>query len=694
MRRFIRTVAWLTFAVLAAWAVAIVVLLNWDWNRSKSWLSERVATALQREFAIDGDLRVDWKRTLDAQGARSWWPWPHVSARDVRLGNPEWANAEQMLRVDEVTFSVSPWRLLARSISVPQVRASGADIAIERRADGLNNWTFARADSTSGWDIRIGHVVLDRSHLVVDDAITRTAVELSIEPLGEAISFDAVLAEETAQLRAESAQSIGEAGARKFSSDAQRQQRRRERDAARGYEYAWRADGTFRGVAIEARGRSGGVLALRDDDPFPIQARIRAGTTRIAFVGTLTDPTRLAALDLRLWLSGRSMADLYGLTGLTLPETPAFATEGHLSGELKRNGNIFAYEDFSGRVGDSDLSGSMTWLDRSPRPLLVGAVASDLLRFADLGPLVGADVAQMKATGKVLPQHSLGSPRWQAMDADVDFAGARVVHTIDLPIDALRTRILLLDGRLGLEALRFGIAGGRVGGRVALDYNARPMNGEVHLSVRNVRLKELLPEFEPMQTSIGQINGSLALAGRGPSIAALLGSSSGEVKLLIDDGAISKSLLETAGLNIANILITRLIGDRDVKIDCAASHFVVDEGVMDAALFVVHTDEAIIHVSGTVDMSTEELDLEIRPQSSGMRVLSLRSPLYARGTFADPDIGVKKGPLLVRGGAALALGSIAAPVAALLALIAPSHGEQENRCSEVLVQMQGRARVQ
>ncbi|MGP1665129.1 MAG: AsmA family protein, partial [Rhodanobacter sp.] len=64
---------------------------------------------------------------------------------------------------------------------------------------------------------------------------------------------------------------------------------------------------------------------------------------------------------------------------------------------------------------------------------------------------------------------------------------------------------------------------------------------------------------------------------------------------------------------------------------------------------------------------------------------SLRSPLYVRGTLKHPDVGVHAGPLLARGAGAVALAVVAAPAAALLALVAPSHDDEgDNTCRTVL----------
>ena len=77
------------------------------------------------------------------------------------------------------------------------------------------------------------------------------------------------------------------------------------------------------------------------------------------------------------------------------------------------------------------------------------------------------------------------------------------------------------------------------------------------------------------------------------------------------------------------------------------------------------------------------------PHTKGVRIFSLRSPLYVRGTLKDPDVGVQKGPLLMRGAGMVTLAVVAAPAAALLALTAPSHNPDagENTCRAVLDQM-------
>ncbi len=324
-----------------------------------------------------------------------------------------------------------------------------------------------------------------------------------------------------------------------------------------------------------------------------------------------------------------------------------------------------------------------------------------MLKFSDLAPLIGADSNASKArrgeevkqpADKLLPVEPFDTTRWRTMDADIRFVGKRVVAKKELPIRNLSTHVTMDGGVLTLDPLRFGVAGGDMDAHITLDGSRDPMQGKMQVSVRRAQLKQLFPTVDLMKTSLGQINGDAALTGNGNSVAKLLGTSDGEVKLLVDNGQVSKLLLEEAGLNLANIAKLKLFGDEPVKINCAAADFTAKDGLWRSTLLLIDTETATINVDGTINFATEQLDLTLRPQSKGIRILSLRSPLYLRGTLKHPDAGVEKGPLLARGAGAAVLGTVAAPLAALAAMIAPSH-EGDNPCAGLIAQMRKPAKA-
>ncbi|CAB3687699.1 hypothetical protein LMG22037_02806 [Paraburkholderia phenoliruptrix] len=476
----------------------------------------------------------------------------------------------------------------------------------------------------------------------------------------------------------------------------------RDASAARGgprdippYAIGWTLKGTYNRTPVSGSGKVGGVLALQDATrPFPVQADVKAGDLHVGLVGTITDPAHLAAVDLRLWVQGSSMAKLYSLTGVTLPDTPPYATEGRLVGQFKTSGNVFKYENFTGRVGGSDLNGSLTYTARRPRPLLQGELESRLLQFSDLAPVIGADSNASKAkrgdaarqpADKALPVEEFRTDRWKAIDADVKFTGRRIIKNVNLPISDLYTHIVMTDGVLSLEPLKFGVAGGTLASDIHLDGSGAPLKARFATAARHLKLKQLFPNFKTMQNALGEINGDASLTATGNSPAALAATSNGEVKALVTEGTVSRLLMEAAGLNVANVVYEKLFGNRDVKINCAAADFVATNGVLESRVFALDTDDAVIDIDGTVNLRDETMDLGVHPHTKGFRVFSLRSPLYAKGTFKNPHVGVNAAALALRGGAAVGLGLIN-PFAALLPLLAPSNNKPLP-CAQLLSQV-------
>ena len=697
MKRGTQSLVVIGSVVLALLVVALIVIATFDWNRLRPFIGDKVSQAIGRPFSINGDLTLDWRRDRSRSGPAAWVPWPEFTARDIRIANPDWAAQTPFAQLDALRFRLSPWALLMHRIEVPSVQLVNPSIDLERDKDGRATWHFnpPKKSGPSAWHLDVGSVGFDHGVIRLDDAVTQTRLKVAVKPLQAAIPYDDIVAQQSADARKQAQKTTGKAAAKAPEVP------RDKSASATSYQFAWQASGTYQGGALTGEGKTGAVLALQDaSQPFPVQADVHIGDSHIALVGTLTDPLQLGALDLRLWFSGSSMAKLYPLTGITLPDTPPYATEGHLSARLGEGSGRYHYQDFRGHVGGSDLAGDLLFVTGGERPKLSGKLHSNLLRFADLAPLIGADSDtatvdrpdSSQPADKLLPVAPFRTGRWQTMDADVDFSATRIEHGKALPIDSLHTHLVLSNGALYLDPLTFGVAGGTVRSNITLDGSRAPMPGVLELHARHLKLKQLFPQFSPMRTSFGEINGDANLTAEGNSIAALLGSADGELKLLMNDGAISKTLLETAGLNVGNIIIGKLFGDKTVEINCAATDMVAKNGLFDMRLFVFDTDDALIKVDGTVNLASEKLDLDVKPHTKGLRILSLRSPLYVRGTLKHPDVGVQKGPLLLRGAGAVALGAVAAPAAALIALIAPSHENEdsgENTCRAVLMQLRG-----
>lgn len=641
-------------AIAALLVLAFSLLASVDWNRAKPWISKRVSETTGRSFAIHGDLSLTWHAPLGEPGWKAWIPWPRLTAQQVIIGNPAWAEAPHMAEVRQVVFSVSPLSLLRLKLVIPSLALDAPRLELQRLKDGRNNWTFdAMQDRRdTPWRIEVQRLVLTGGSVRFHDAVRNADLRADIDSLGS-------------------------------------------RDEE--YRIGWRVGGSYNGEQVSGNGRAGNVLSLRDRDArYPVDASLRIGKTTVIATGTVTNPGAPSEVNLRLKIEGVTMAQLYPLIHVVLPETRSFAVDGRLVGQPGASGGNWTYENFTGKVGGSDLSGTLHFRGRPSRGLLEGTVVSSYLNFNDLAPLVGSDsersriergIKTRQPADKVLPLENFKAERWTSIDADVQFSGKKVVRRESLPVNNVITHIRLDSGVLSLAPLKFGMAGGQVVSNIRLDGNDDPVRGELKLSARHLKLRELFPKLAGAQSgaqfTAGEINGDARLNGAGNSIASLLASSNGEVVAVLNEGAMSKMALESMGMNLGSMMVTQLFGDRQVRVNCAAANFDVKSGVMHARAFVIDTADAILHLDGNIDLAQEKIGLTLYPESKGLRLISLRSPLFVTGTFKKPRMLVDKGALVVKAGSAIALGVLTPVAAALVPLVNMGPGEK-SQCGALL----------
>ena len=629
-------------ALLAVIIGLLILFMLFDWNMLRPYINRKVSETTGREFAIRGDLDVKFHRGLDTEkGWRRYVPRPYVSAQDIHMSNPSWSTVGKEMaaakRVD-VGFRILP--LLGKDFIITDLRLDGPQVALQRRKDGSNSWTL-KDNGPSEWNVDIQRLAFSSGTLrYLDDAIS-----LDLHADARSINGNTTPAAKGAQ----------------------------------PYGLAFTLGGKYNKAPVTGGGKAGSVMTLTDaETTFPIEANADIGGNKISIAGVLSDPKSLSGLDLQLKLSGPSMADLYPLTGVLLPKTPPYSTHGRLLGKKNdADAWTFTYEKFSGKVGASDIAGTLAYSQRKPRPLLRGELTSQQLRLADLGPTVGADTGagtkqagkvKAPATGKALPVDEFDTSKWGALDADVKFTGKRIVRTNDIPLHDLMVDLHMKDKVLKLTPLNFGMAGGKISSNISLDGRKKNIDAEARVAARHLKIRELFPKLESMRGSFGEINGDAALAGKGNTVASMLATSNGELNAVVTEGSVSKFILEIAGLNVANAVFTKVFGDKQVNMNCLAAEAGVRNGRANVERFVLYTDEAVIDVSGYVDLAQEQLNLDVRPKTKGTRIFSLRTPLYAKGTFANPDVGPYKGPLALKAGAAIALATVS-PLAAVLPLI-------------------------
>jgi AsmA protein len=164
----------------------------------------------------------------------------------------------------------------------------------------------------------------------------------------------------------------------------------------------------------------------------------------------------------------------------------------------------------------------------------------------------------------------------------------------------------------------------------------------------------------------------------------LLGSANGKIGVFMDEGKISRFLMELVALDLWDAARIKLKGDKDIEIRCAIADFGVKNGVMQANALVFDTTVVNVGGSGSINLKNEEMDLTLKPEPKDRSIASLNSPLYIRGTFSEPDVGPDMGRLAAKGAGAILLG-IVNPLLAILPLLEEGKGKDSN-CGQLIAQ--------
>jgi uncharacterized protein involved in outer membrane biogenesis len=624
---------WLGGVLLTPLCLAALYIALFGWNWLRSPLENLALDQTGRVLAIQGDLTVSLA-----------WPAVRLHAAKLTFANPAWAKEPQMVAAAGVTVSMDVPSLLRGKITFPEVVLQEANVFLEQSADGRKSWLLDLAQTNEEARIPIGRVALDKGTLAYDDPGQKTSLraELSTAP-------PVAAANSANDLR-------------------------------------FGVVGRYKGLPLTAQGSGGPVLALRDTTlPYPLTLDGSVGQTGVRLRGEVTGLLTLSAVDMRMTLRGDTLEQLYPLLGIAFPATRSYVTQGH----LLRTGNTWRYQDFTGRVGTSDVAGFVQVLTGGKRPTLTADLRSSLLDLDDLGPLIGARPGSLtvateapNTAQRVLPDLPFKTDRWDTVNADVQLHAGKLRRNKSLPLDKLEAHLHLLDSVLTLDPLNFSLAGGQLNTKIKLDGRGQVIQAHAQLRARKLLLAQLLPASASSQGSIGQINGEFDLTGSGNSVRQMLAGANGKLGLVVAGGQISRLMMEKAGLHLWEILSLNLTGDRLVKLRCGVADFDVKSGVMHTEALVLDTQVTTLIGTGSIDLAQEQLDLTFNPKTKNTSPVALRSPIYVRGSLAQPKVEIDKVRVTARAVGAVVLGAIN-PLLALIPLIDAGPG-QDSDCAQLV----------
>ena len=614
-------------AVLACLVLlAVLFAATFRWNMLRGPLAREASIVSGRSISIDGDLSVHP------------WSWtPTATIRGLKIGNPAWMHGGLLADIPVVTIQVRLVPLLHRQADIVLLALEKPQVWLLRDAQGRSNWSSANPNAPTKLPA-IEHFKIDNGVLAMNDAKAGMVLHGSV-----------------------------------WSDEAASDKN--------GGGFRFRGTGVRNGLPITLNIDGGALLHLRADQPYAFDADVRQGATHVVAHGSLDVPFDFGHFHSRLTASGRDLANLYDLIRLAMPNTPPY----QLTGDLTREGQIYTMTHLSGRVGESDLSGSFTVDKSSGRARLRADLASRRLRLADLGSLIGAppkgdrntplqkaQAAKLAAQGRMMPDATLNVAKLQSLDAVVHFRADSVTTQSNLPLRQASLTLTLDHGLLVANPIAFDFPHGALAGLVRLDARQATPRLDVDLTVKNVRLEDFFKVRSGEPPLEGVLQARARLHGVGDSVHKAASTADGDVTLVVPQGDIRKAFAELMGIDATKGLGLLLAKNQsDEKVRCAVADFRADHGVLHARNVIMDSDQVLAQGQGTVNLADETVDLSMQGRPKSLRLVRLMAPITLKGHLNSPKIGVSAGKVPLQAGAAIGLAVFATPLAAILPFVDP-----------------------
>ena len=623
-------------------AAVILFLLIFDWNWFRPPLARIASDRLNREVAIKGDLDVH--------------PWslsPSAEVHGITIAQPERLEG-QMADIERLAVKVKLLPLFRGQQILEIVEIRAPDVKLQRDAQGNNNWQFGdpeKADEPTKlpaiqhfW-VRDGHITLDdkRRNLTLNGTVNTS--EHTVGPDKGSFALD--------------------------------------------------SKGAINGEPFTLTVTGAPLLRVTPDKPYPFKAELVSRSTRATADAQIDKPFDLGHFGGSLTMRGDDLADLYRLTGLALPNTPPY----RVNGRLRRNDARYDFDDFTGRIGDSDISGDLYVRTDLERPYLNADARSRLLDFDDVGPIFGLPPAtgrgetasaEQKAkagatrTGYLLPDATLNVERIRAMDADVTYRADRI-NAPGWPLRKVQLDMSLKDGVLNADPLSFDFSRGSLDGKIKLDASRSTPRTDIDMRLTNARIEDWV-KFRSLGKPVieGKMVGRIRLTGHGNSVHRAASTANGSVTFAMPGGHMRQAFAELLGINVTKGLIMLMSEDpQGTPIRCAVGDFRATNGVLHAQTLVLDTGVVVAEGTGTVNLRNETMNLKIDGDSKKFRLVRLLSPITIQGPWRKPKIGIEPGPAIVQGVIGLGLGALVHPLAAILPFIEPG-GAKDADCAGLL----------
>ena len=266
-------------------------------------------------------------------------------------------------------------------------------------------------------------------------------------------------------------------------------------------------------------------------------------------------------------------------------------------------------------------------------------------------------------------------------DADLGLTIAEL-RGAAMPLKNLAVQATLDDRDLHVASFAVDLPQGHVGGKAGVLARKDPASVQFRLDANRLDLGALLAQLAGTDLLAAHGDVNIDVTGSGASVRAIMATLNGSASLEVGHGTIRSRYADLIGADVFRQAFAWAQGKSDVALDCIAARFGIHDGVATANGLLMDTDLMTMSGTGTINLATERLDLELVPKPKQTSLLNLATPVDVGGRLAHPTFAPNREALAKN--VALGVATAVNPLFALVPLVLDSGDDNNNGCVAAL----------
>lgn len=354
--------------------------------------------------------------------------------------------------------------------------------------------------------------------------------------------------------------------------------------------------------------------------------------------GRIEQPLDAAGFDVQFALSGIAIESLKSWYQFLIPLEGAYSVNGHFADQE----DIMIFDNLKILSGKNDIGGSVSIQQGQYRPRIGAILYSKNIYLSELLP--EKKIKTIPDTDRrVIPDYEIPVQSLQAFDAKLSFY-AKHIQTVRGELGDMIFRIKLEDGVLNLTPFEVrGPHGANINSGLTIDTSEDPPYINVQWNAHQVNLGLLLADSGIAETFNGKIDMSLELSGRGHTRQEILEHAEGHLFIAGKNGQFGSRRLDLWGSDLLLTMLSRNWRTENVtNINCMIASIDIEDGIAISDNLLLDTSRITIGAAGTLDLSSEKINMVFAPRPKRTSLLSLSNPVRLTGTLVTPEVSVTR----------------------------------------------------